>query len=576
VVGPLPLKDLGRAREILSVLIRHGFGGALRAIPKRLLPSDASPAEDQDDRPTSDPERALRAIEELGPTFIKLGQILSTRPDILPQDYLDAFARLQDAVPPFPTATARDIVAEELETPVEELFAEFGEEPVASASIAQVHRAKLADGRVVAVKIQRPDIEDRIRSDINILYRLAEAAAGSLEDIGMYSPAAIIGEFERAISVELDFQQEAHNAEVLRRNLTDLEGVRVPEVYRRYSTRRVLTEEWLDAVKVSEVAEGQMDAKVFMDRVIASTYQQIFVDGFFHADPHPGNLLVGPEGQLCYVDFGLMGQLTRKQQSLLVDLFVAILFKDAEAVARACYRSGGADERLDLRAFAKEADSLFARYGELSMREQQEQMGTIFTDLVQLSTRHRLQLPQEYAMLARAGVTLDGLARQIAPDWNMFETLRPLAIQLATRQSDPSRLGGDVLSLGVQAVSAARDLPLQLDQILMDLEGGRFRVETHNNQIEDLTRSIRRLGITLQLSIGAGTLLVSAAVLTAATDVNLLGFPFMKVISALAIVISLGMASGLLGALGIHMFMTGRLRSRLLQRFFAWLLGRSR
>ncbi len=573
---PLPLKDLGRAREILAVLFRHGFGGALGSVPKRLQPGEDIPSQDPEVRPLSDAERALRVIEELGPTFVKLGQILSTRPDILPTEYLEAFARLQDAVPPFPTAVARDIVAAELGAPVEELFVEFGDEPVASASIAQVHRARLVDGREVAVKVQRPDIEEQIRADINILYRLAEAAAGSLEDVGMYSPAAILAEFERAVSVELDFQQEALNGETLRRNLAGVEGVRVPEVLRRYTSRRVLTEEWLDAVKVADVEEGSLDPQAFMDRIIASTYQQIFVDGFFHADPHPGNLLIGEDGALCYVDFGLMGQLTRKQQDLLVDLFVAILFKDSEAVARACYRAGGADERLDLRAFARECDGLFAQYGGMSMQEQQENMGTIFTDLVQLSTRHKLKLPQEYAMLARAGVTLDGVARQSVPEWNMFETLRPYAVQLATRQSDPSRLGGDALSLGVQAISAARDLPLQLDQIMMDLEKGRFRVSTHNEQIDELNHNLRRLGTTLQLSIGAGTLLVSAAILTAATDVNVMGFPFMKAISALAIVISLATATGLLWALGIHMFVTGRLRPRILQRFFGWLLGRSR
>ena len=194
----VPLQDLARAREILAVLIRHGFGSALGQLPKQLLPRKDEPDPDSGETAgASGPERALRVIAELGPTFVKLGQILSTRPDILPADYVDALASLQDNVPPFPGAEAEFIVSQELRQPIEDLFDDFDPEPVASASIAQVHRARLHDGSDVAVKVQRPDIEERIRSDIHILFRLAEALEGTLEDVGMYPPTAIIQEFER-------------------------------------------------------------------------------------------------------------------------------------------------------------------------------------------------------------------------------------------------------------------------------------------------------------------------------------------------------------------------------------------
>lgn len=559
--------ELGRAREILTVLIRHGFGEALGKLPATLLQrGDTSP--DEEGKSLSGPLRALRVIEELGPTFVKLGQILSTRPDILPQEYIDAFSRLQDSVPPFDGEVAREIVAQELREPVDEVFASFETEPVASASIAQVHRAELPDGRAVAVKIQRPDIEDRIRSDIHILQRLVDASEDQLEQIGLYSPSTIIQQFERAVTSELDFLTEARNAEVLRRNLASLEGIAVPEVIRRFSTHRVLTLTWFEGRKLATYGDRELDPQVFMDRVVAATYQQVFVDGFFHADPHPGNLLLADDGTLGYVDFGLMGQLTRKQQDLLVDLFVAIIFKDAETVARACYRAGGSEGRLDLRAFANEVDELFARYGGMAMGEQP--MGTILIDLVQLAARHRLRLPEEYAMLARAGVTLDGIARMHVPDWNMFETLRPFALKLATRRGDLGRLSTDALAMANQAVAAARDLPLQMDQIMMDLEKGRVRVTTHNDDLRDLNHTVRRMGIALLLAMGAAALLVSAAVLTAGTDADVFGFPFMKAVSAIAIVVSLSTASSLLGALGFHLAVTGRLRPRVLARVLVW------
>ncbi len=567
----VPLQDLARAREILAVLIRHGFGSALGQLPKQLLPRKDEPDPDSGETAgASGPERALRVIAELGPTFVKLGQILSTRPDILPADYVDALASLQDNVPPFPGAEAEFIVSQELRQPIEDLFDDFDPEPVASASIAQVHRARLHDGSDVAVKVQRPDIEERIRSDIHILFRLAEALEGTLEDVGMYPPTAIIQEFERAVSSELDFLQEAHNAEVFHRNLAVVEGVAVPKIHRRFSSHRVLTLQWLDGVKLAD-AEG-VDSQAFMDRVVEATYQQVFVDGFFHADPHPGNLLVDADGTLCYVDFGLVGQLTRSQQEQLIDLFVAIIFKDAETVARVCYRAGGSSERLDLRQFAREADELFARYADLSMAEQP--MGTILTDLVQLTARHRLRLPEEYAMLARAGVTLDGIARLHVAEWNMFETLKPFALKLATRRHDPSRMSADALSLANQAMIAARDLPLQLDQIMMDLERGKLTLATRNESIDDLVHAVRRMGTSLLLAVGASAALVSAAVLTAGTEANVFGFDFMKFISALAIVTSLGVASGLVSTLMFHMVLTGRIRSRVLNRLVSLLLRR--
>ncbi len=569
----LGVQELARAKEILAVLVRHGFGDWLGRLPRQLIqaaPAGGGEAQEQ----VTGPERALRVIEDLGATFVKLGQILSTRPDILPPEYIEAFSELQDNVPSFSAEEARSIVAEELRQPIDLLFEQFDSEPVASASIAQVHRAVLPDGTPVAVKIQRPDIEERIRSDIHILYTLAEAAEGGLGHLGPYAPTAVLQQFERAVTMELDFLAEARNAETLRANLADLDGVRVPLIRRRLCSHRVLTMEWVDGVKLSRLGESGVDPTLVMERVVEASYQQIFVDGFFHADPHPGNLLVAEDGTLSYVDFGLVGTLTRSQQDLLIDLFVAIIMRDGEAVARACYRAGGTEQRLDLRAFSREVDDLFARYANLSMAEQQ--MGTILTDLVRLTARHRLRLPQEYAMLARAGVTLDGVARLHVPEWNMFETLKPLALKLAARRTDMERISGDALSVATQALMAARDLPLQVEQIMMDLEHGRLRVTTTSEDLRALDASIRRMGTGLLLAIGAASLLVSAAVLTAGTEANLYGFPFMKFISAVAILVSLGSASGLLGALGFHMFVTGRFRPRVLRPFASWLVGRGK
>ncbi|MCK6527806.1 AarF/ABC1/UbiB kinase family protein [Myxococcota bacterium] len=567
------LHDLARARQILTVFARHGFGEVVSRIPLQGVPGlGRVQAEGAPFARRGAAERALEVLQELGPTFVKLGQVLSTRPDILPKDFLVAFESLQDRVPPFPFQQARETIEQELGEPLPALFAQFEPEPVASASIAQVHRARLPDGTPVAVKVRRPGIAETIRSDLNILHVLARAMEGAVDVGGLYTPQAIVQEFDTAISRELDFLQEAGNAEAFARLLAGVEGVAVPAVHRRLTSRRVLTLDFVEGVKLAQAAGEGLDLRRIMDRLVAATWQQVFVAGLFHGDPHPGNLLVDRDGVLHYLDFGVVGRLTREMQDHLVELFTALVFRDPERIARTLYRAGASDDRVNLRDLAREARDLIDRYGDLSLGEQPT--GELVLDLVRAGARHHLALPGEYALLARATVTLDGIARDLVPDWNVMEEVKPWARRLMADRYRPERIGSDLAHLAYQASSLARDLPLQLDQLLLDLERGKLTVTARSPSVDRLTAAVGRSATRLLLGMGVSAFVVSAAILIA-TGSALRGFRWAEVLAGVALLGSLLTAGGLLGALAYDLWLADRLRSLPVGRILSALIRRA-
>jgi len=565
------LGDLARAREILTVLIRHGFGelvSSLPSIPGLRLGGG-------DDAPAGTPERLVRALEELGPTFVKLGQMLSTRSDLLPAAYVAQLCTLQDGVPPFPAAEALAVIQEDLGASTSDLFATFGDEPVASASIAQVHRGVLHDGRVVAIKVQRPGIEETIRSDLNILYVLADWLDGRI-DLGVHTPAAIVEAFDRGISREVDFRTEAESAGAFGEAMADVRGVRVPRVHRPFTSRRVLTMEWIDGVRLSSFDRCDADPEQVMDRIVEATYRQIFVHGTFHGDPHPGNLLVDSESRVTYLDFGLVGRITPEMRDTLLALFVGVVWNDADAVARTLYRAAARDGgRVRLRPLAAEVEELLARYSTKSL--DQQDTATIAVEILALARRHGLGLPREYAILARACVTLDGIARSLVPDWNMMEAVRPYAARLAAERLDPESLGTEFVKAAVSALSVMKDLPSQVDQLLLDLEGGSFRMSADTPAVDRLTATVDRLGRSLIFGVGISAFLVSAAILLGVlvprTPAGGTLGPI-ELATAVGLALLLLAAFALVGALVWSLFVAQRLQGVRWQRFLGLLAGR--
>lgn len=555
------LRDLARAREIMSVLARHGFGQLVASLPLHRLPGlgRLSPVE-ADGTPLPASRRLVRAFEELGPAFVKLGQMLSTRQDLFPKEYVEAFTSLQDRVEPFDGAIARATVEEELEATTADLFEEFSDAPVASASIAQVHKAVLRGGAVVAVKVQRPGIERTLRSDVNILHVLAELAEDKL-DLGVYTPAAIVQAFDRAISLEVDFLNEAAHADLFREAMAAVEGVRVPRVYRSLSSRRVLTLEWVEGRKLIDVGATKADRRVVMRRLVAATFEQVFRQSLFHADPHPGNLVVDDGSVLTFLDFGLVGRITKEMHETLETLFVGVVFGDADGIARAIYRAGSAEGRVNLRELSGRVADMHQRWSGTSLGEQDT--GRIASELLDLAREYGLRLPEEYALLARASAALDGIARVLVPDWDMMQEVRPFASRLAAQRLDPERVGSDLLRSTLSVGTFLRQAPQQLEQVITDLERGSFELTARTPEVTELNATVDRVGRALVFGVGVSAFLISASILTAALVLNLsrgseiglmdIGLGFLVVGSLMA-------ATGLVTGLLWNLFVRGQLR----------------
>lgn len=489
------------------MLVRHGFGSLVT-----LAGLDAgSHAADAPDAPFA--RRLRRVLTELGPTFVKLGQVLSVRPDIVPREVIDELQLLQDSVPAADPSAIHALLEAELGATIDERFAEFDPRPIASASIAQVHRAVLRDGREVAVKVQRPGIEGRIQSDLHILYTLAHLLKGRVKLPGLYSPVGIVREFEAAMHQELDFLQEARAAVRFRAAFADDPSIVVPWVLEDGgSTRRVLVMQLLKGRPFSSLQSAERpQVEAAMDHLIEATYAQVFEHGFFHGDPHPGNLMLLEDGRLAYLDFGLTGQLTVEMRDVVVALFVALVMSDAETVALTLYRAGATDGRVDLKGFKREVERLMAKYHGATL--EQLSTATSIVEFVEVAARFRIRLVPEYVVLARTASILDGIARQLLPEEDIVTRVRPYAQRLLGDRLKPERLGQDAVRVLQHAQMAFQDVPLQLNQLLLDLEQGDLTVRTAEAEAPALRLELRQTGLRLAVALVACGLWVSGAIL---------------------------------------------------------------
>lgn len=566
----MQLQDLPRVNEIAAVLASNGFGHMLGLV------GVASPPKTSADDKTAPYARRLRqALVQLGPTFVKLGQVLSVRPDILPEDVLKEFETLQDQVPPMPFDLVKRRVEEEIGRPMDEVFEIFDEVPLGSASIAQVHRAVLTGGKVVAVKLQRADIERRIRSDIHILYTLANLLEGNFALPGMHTPTDIVREFDQAIMVELDFLTEMKNAERMRRLAGDDRGaIRVPQVFPRWSTRRMLVMEMIEGRPVKE-AIADLDAterRVLAHHLMEATYRQAFDFGFFHGDPHPGNLIWTPDKRLAYLDFGIVGMLTGSMQDTLITAFTSMVFRDAETLAMAIYRAGAVkDTRIDLRAFKDELEKKMLEYYGASLDDLANPQA--FVEVIQMCTRFQISLPPEFAVLARAIALIEGQIRALLPGVDIVDEVRPYAQRLMTRRFSPDRVGHDVAKALLQAQGHFKDLPTQFSQMVMDLENGNITIITVDPDAGALRAEIRTAVLRLSLAAFATTITMGSFLFLAAWSPTLLGIPVFGLLS----VVLFGFGLVMFGFLGFHVLFAqwldpGMWRRRIwsLFRFFSW------
>ncbi len=503
--------------------------------------------------------RFRELLADLGPTFIKMGQVLSTRADLLPKAYIDELGRLQDSAPPIPLEAVRAQIQRALGVPWDEAFAAIDEQPLASASIAQVHRGRTRTGDDVAIKVQRPDIRSRIDTDLDLLYYLAKALEAVVEEVGVYTPSGIVEEFDRAIHEELDFENEARNLRAFAEANRERPYLVVPKVYDDLSGRTVLTMQFVEGTKITEIGDAQYDRKELAKLVVQEAFHQLFEDGLFHADPHPGNLVVLPDKRIALLDFGLIGRLTPAMQQTLVMLTLAVALGDPDTVARILYRVGIPDTRTNLGAFRSDIEAVLKRY--MGRRLEEIDAGSLLRDLLDLAVRYRIRIPREYALLSRASVATEGIIRQLDPKMDIAATVLPYVREILFGRLSPGSLQGGLMRGVLRLQELAQDVPAQLSQILMDLEGGKFLVNVQSRQLDELTDAVRRLAVVGLAGMLGAALVVGAFFSLSRQPWSFHGVPILGVVAV-------ALAAMLFGAVGTWYFVVLRLRKIELSKWF--------
>lgn len=533
-------KNLARLREISAIVARYGFGQAFDRArlfeALRFRPREA----DAPARPAT-AERFRAMLAELGPTFVKFGQVLSSRADLLPPEWVRQLSTLQDNVPPLDIADARRVIEAGLGKPVAELYSAIEETPLASASIGQVHAATLLDGTEVVVKVQRPDITARIEADLDLLYYLAQFLERVVEETGIYTPTGIVEEFERSLKAELDFEIEAANLRLFRKNHEARPNMVIPRVYDELSSRTVLTMERLRGEKITSLDPARHDRKLIAQHLVDGIFEQLFVDGVFHADPHPGNLFVLEGNRVGVVDFGQVGRVSKQMQETIIVLCLAVALKDPDTVARLLYKVGVPDNRVNLQQFRADISEILDRY--LGIELQKVQSTRLVNDLLELALRYRIKVPKDYALLTKAAITIEGVVRAIAPEMDVLSVALPYAQRLLLDRVTPKNAQGGALRALLAAQGFVSEVPLQLSQILMDLEGGKFTVNMKSEDLPRLTAAVRWLGLVVFAGLMANGLIAGAfAVIAAGSDWNVRGVPVLAIIGLMAAPLLFGTA----------------------------------
>ena len=504
------VRNIARFRDIMAVLASSGFDQLVEQLDldERMIIKALVKTRTHDKTPY---RRLVEALEELGPTFIKLGQILSTRPDVLPEDLIHELKKLQSHVKAEPFAEIKKLIEASLEDPIDQVFDDLREEPLAAASIAQVHRAKLKDGREVVLKVLRPGIRDVVANDMDILYFLA-GLAERLPEMRVVQPRGVIREFDRAMTRELDLSHELANIRRFRQNFADVESVSVPEPIEELCTKNVLVLEYLDGVPFTEYEKKGADRKKIAKRGISLLFKMAFDDGFFHADPHPGNMIALADSRIGILDMGQAGRLDRVLRDKVVTLLSALVQDDPTRIAEAILAFGKPQGSLDFESFKKDVADLYE--DELHGKAIKDvSLGNIISGLFRLAGRHRISIAPDLTLFFKALVTLEGVAKEVYPELDVMEEAKPYVSRLLLERYNPDRLAADMAELVQASHGLLQALPRRLDRLLGELEAGRvvIRVEEADPHRSALQRE--RVAARAAVGISAAGFILSSAIL---------------------------------------------------------------
>lgn len=518
-------KHLSRYSDLARLLLKYGR----RDLVEDAGLEEALPRDERAELEHSDPDAAALAddLEKLGPTYIKLGQLLSTRSDILPIAYMDALARLQDKVEAFPGVEAERIIQDELGVRMSKLFESFDPEPVAAASLGQVHRARLRDGRQVAVKVQRPDIRERIVDDLDALSEVAEFIDAHTEMGRRYGLADMLDEFRRSLLRELDYSREAQNLAVFRSNMEEFPDIVIPAPIMDYTTSRVLTMEWIDGEKVTSVPPVrriELDGERLGDALFEAYLKQILVDGIFHADPHPGNVFLTDDDRLALIDLGMVGYVTESMQEKLLKLLIAIGDGKGEDAASVAATMGMRLEEFDRAKYTREIAGLIAMHRDSTMGDMD--IGRVVVEITRISGENGVRQPAELTMLGKTLLNLDRVAITLAPDFNVNEAIRRKAASLMRRRMVRQFSPTQALAGALEMNEFMQELPGRLNRVFDRVADNQLRLKVDAIDEGQLISGLQKIANRITMGLVLAALIIGAAMLMRVeTAFRILGYP---------------------------------------------------
>lgn len=513
-----------RFQEIINVLIKHGFGQIIdqihlgRYIPfkKRIKSFGRWPSV----KGPSVAERLRYAFEELGPTFIKLGQLLASRPDLVGVNYAREFKRLQDNVPPFAVKEVYEIIENELNLSTEKIFKQFNPEPIAAASIAQVHEATLMDGSKVIVKVRRPGIKEQILLDITILQTVAKLIEKYIPESKLFNPTQVVEEFAKSITRELDFRREAKNAFIFRENFKNVSDVIIPYVHKEFTTEKIIVLEKIEGFRIDNLnllKEKNINLENLVNTVINMYFKQIFEDGFFHGDPHPGNILVTEDGRVALVDFGIVGKVDEEFQEAFANIALAIINQDIESLISEYLKLGIIPEEIDREKLTKELkedleDILFPIY---SYRFEEFRISEFLESIIKTALKHRLRLLPELFLIDKVLIMLEGLAKELCPHASIVELIKPYANKILSKRFQPNFYINKTLKALKELRDAAENIPLQIKTILKKAVKDEVTVKMFIVNLPEFIKDIDKASNKISFSLIVSAMIISSAIMHA-------------------------------------------------------------